>query len=167
MEQSNDDHTAIEAAVGCVRSRFPPVGVVVPVLLMCMPLQMPHHRTHTAGNGARAHGARAKAGAKSFFLSFRRDTPDVEQPCDALAASSCMPFTCSTMMGCRAVSACFPSPMTAREAIWLATLLVSSASAHAELENLQEVVGRGREDGQYHNLGFECYKYMHVYLCTC
>jgi hypothetical protein len=27
-------------------------------------------RIHTAGNGARAHGARAKAGAKSFFLSF-------------------------------------------------------------------------------------------------
>jgi hypothetical protein len=27
------------------------------------------HRIHTASNGARAHGARAKAGAKCFFLS--------------------------------------------------------------------------------------------------
>jgi hypothetical protein len=34
---------------------------------------------HTAGNGARAHGARAKAGAKSFFLSF-----SIQYPCKGI-----------------------------------------------------------------------------------
>jgi hypothetical protein len=33
-------------------------------------------RTFPAGNGARAHGARAKAGTQSFFLSFTVDLRD-------------------------------------------------------------------------------------------
>jgi hypothetical protein len=33
-------------------------------------------RTLTAGNGARAHGARAKAGTQYFFLSFFHDCVD-------------------------------------------------------------------------------------------
>ena len=46
------------------------VGCVVSVLWLCLSLLVVPHRTNAAGNGARAHGVRAKVGAKSFFLSF-------------------------------------------------------------------------------------------------
>ena len=51
------------------------IGCVAPVLWQCMSLQVVllvvPLRTLTAGNGARAHGARAKAaGTQYFFLSF-------------------------------------------------------------------------------------------------
>jgi hypothetical protein len=46
------------------------VGCVVPVLWWYLSFLVVPLCTLTAGNGARAHGARAKAGAQSFFLSF-------------------------------------------------------------------------------------------------
>jgi hypothetical protein len=51
------------------------VGCVAPVLWQCMFLQVvllviPLNRTITAGNSARAHGARAEAGTPYSFLSF-------------------------------------------------------------------------------------------------
>jgi hypothetical protein len=49
------------------------IGCAVPVLWWCLPLLLLvviPLCTLTAANGARAHGARAKAGAQSFFLSF-------------------------------------------------------------------------------------------------
>ena len=50
--------------IGCVaRVRWWCLSLLL--VLFVIPL-----RTFPAGNGARAHGARAKAGAQSFFLSF-------------------------------------------------------------------------------------------------
>jgi hypothetical protein len=51
----------------------PWIGVVVRVPLLCMAstaLQMLPQCIHTTGHGARARGARAKAGAKYVFVSF-------------------------------------------------------------------------------------------------
>ncbi len=45
------------------------IGCAVPVLWWCLPLLVVPLYILTAGNGARAHGARAKASAQSFFLS--------------------------------------------------------------------------------------------------
>jgi hypothetical protein len=50
---------------------------IASALCTTLPPMLPH-RMHTAGNGARAHGARAKAGAKSFFLSFNGTGPNVQ-----------------------------------------------------------------------------------------
>jgi hypothetical protein len=51
------------------------LGCVAPVLWRCMSLQVAllvvPLRTLTAGNDARAHGARAKAGTQYFFLFFQ------------------------------------------------------------------------------------------------
>jgi hypothetical protein len=45
------------------------VGCLAPVLWLCLSLLVVPLRTLTAGNGARAHGARAKAGTQYFFRS--------------------------------------------------------------------------------------------------
>jgi hypothetical protein len=95
------------------------VGCVAPVLWQCMFLQVVLQLviplcTTTAGNGARAHGARAKAGTPYFFLSFFLFDMLAEAPAAVLQQSTLLGQVAATVQAtytrCPANQTCCHAP---------------------------------------------------------